>query len=329
MPSVALVESTLTLCSQRLRFAGQSILLNTNSAAIARHACSFLPGDDGVESSSAGARATITVHVRDSNQPCESAPWFRARGNFALARFTRSDSFWFNLRTREIYGVCTPELADDSRSWFVHIFPTLLGILAASMGVAPLHAACLVRYGRGVLLTGHSGAGKSTLAIALAKRGYAFLSDEWTYLSAGHEEVDQQEVAAWGLPVPLKLLPDSRRFFPELSASAPHPCLNGEVAYEVWPNECFGVSRQTRTSVSAIVLLERTANTGCQFARISTAEALDFLSAAIEPLEGPLAAGYQRQLELIQRLAGTSCLRMSFNDDPDRIAKQLDAALSG
>ena len=189
MTSVTLADPALTLCSKRLQFAGQSVLLKTNSPTIAQHAVSFLPVDDGAESDSADALATITVHLRESDEKCENAPWFRARGHFAFARFTRCDSFWFNLRTREVYGACTPQLAEDSRRWSAHIFPTLLGILSAAIGVAPIHAGCLVRDGRGVLLTGNSGAGKSTLAIALARRGYALLSDEWTYLSGEGREL--------------------------------------------------------------------------------------------------------------------------------------------
>jgi hypothetical protein len=326
--SVALVDPALTLCSQRLQFAGQSVLLKTNSPTIAQHAVSFLTMDDGTESNSADACATITVHLRESDEPCESAPWFRARGHFAFARFTRCDSFWFNLRTREVYGTCTPRLAEDSRRWSAHIFPALLGILSAAIGVAPIHAGCLARDGRGVLLTGNSGAGKSTLAIALARRGYALLSDEWTYLAGVGQAGASRKVFAWGLPVPIKLLPDASRFFPELLSYAPNMSLNGEVAYEVWPDECFGVLRQMRSCVNTIVLLEQSRDPGCRFTRISAAEGTEHLSAALEPLEGPLAGHYKRQLQLIQHLAHASCLRLSFNGHPDDVAEALDDAVS-
>jgi hypothetical protein len=321
--SVTLVDPALTLCSHRLRFAGQTVLLNTNSPAVAGHALKFLAGECDPESRSSRPRATITVHIRESDEGCESAPWFRSRGHFAFARFTRCDTFWFNLRTREVYGVATTELAEDWRRWSAQIFPTLLGILSATIGVAPIHAGCLVRGGRGVLLTGSSGAGKSTLTIALAKRGYALLSDEWTYLSK-----ERREIVGWALPVPVKLLPDASRFFPELLACVPHVSLNGELAYEVWPDKCFGVSRQTRSSVNTIVLLERSLDPGCRFVQISAEEAIAHLSAAVEPLEGRLAFYYAQQLELIRGLEHATCLRLSFNDPPDSVAKALDDVLS-
>ena len=323
MTSMAIAEMALTLCSQRLLFAGQPILFKSNSPRIARYAGDFLQESPGLEASSTEARATIIVHVRETDEQCESAPLFRARGQFAFARFTRADSFWFNLRAREVYGVCSPELADDSWRWRVHIFPALLGILSAVIDVAPVHAACLVRRGEGVLLAGQSGAGKSTLTVAMAKRGYALLSDDWTYLSTAGSEVE-----AWGLPVPVKLLPDARRFFPELIAYDMTNSLNGEIAYEVFPEECFGISRGTRCPVTGVVLLERAAKPGCSITPVGAAEAIDHLAREVEPLEGSLARCYERQIDLIRHLGNVSCQRVSFSGHPESVAEALDIALA-
>jgi hypothetical protein len=323
MPAAAIAETALALSTQRLLFAGQPILVHTNSPQLAAYARGCLPDGGEATSHVKPARAAITVHVRESDEACESAPHFRARGNFAFARFTLADSFWFNLRTREVFGTCSPELADDYRRWRSHIFPALLGILSASIGVAPVHAACLVHKGKGILLAGRSGTGKSTLTIAMTRRGYELLSDDWTYLSDPEDSADREAVQAWGLPVPVKLLPDASSFFPELHTYQVDVSLNGEIAYEFFPEESFGIERSLRCPVRAVVLLERGIRPGCSMLPISSNE-------AIEPLGAGLADCYRRQLDLIRRaVKNAPCHRFSFNDHPEKAAHVLDEALAG
>jgi|SRR3984957_19144180 len=51
-------------------------------------------------------------------------------------------------------------------------------------GLVPLHAACVGRAGRGLLLMGGSGAGKSTLALHCLLAGFDFLSEDSTFVAA-------------------------------------------------------------------------------------------------------------------------------------------------
>src|SRR5579862_3908529 len=55
----------------------------------------------------------------------------------------------------------------------------------ATRYATPVHAACVALDGRGVLLCGDSGAGKSTLAYACARSGWAYVSDDGTYILDG------------------------------------------------------------------------------------------------------------------------------------------------
>ncbi|RVT43416.1 HprK-related kinase A [Sphingobium algorifonticola] len=67
------------------------------------------------------------------------------------------------------------------------------GLLAAEMGMnlqmalgwrrhLLLHAACVEKDGRALLMTGESGSGKSTLAAMLGERGWRFMGDEFALL---------------------------------------------------------------------------------------------------------------------------------------------------
>ncbi|WP_033921200.1 HprK-related kinase A [Sphingomonas sp. 37zxx] len=73
--------------------------------------------------------------------------------------------------------------------------PLSLGLLAAEMGMnlqmalaqrryLLLHASCVERDGRAVLMTGISGAGKSTLAALLMARGWRLMGDEFALVDA-------------------------------------------------------------------------------------------------------------------------------------------------
>lgn len=71
--------------------------------------------------------------------------------------------------------------------------PLSIALLAAEMGMnlqmalaarrwLLLHASCVERDGRALLMSGHSGAGKSTLSALLAERGWRLLGDEFALL---------------------------------------------------------------------------------------------------------------------------------------------------
>jgi hypothetical protein len=325
---VTAVANPPAIYTQQLFFAGKPLLFKTNSPAVACYAADFLaetPAEDMPEQT---ALAKIVVMVRESdNYDAVSTPWFRGRGHFASARFTPADAFWFNLRTREAYGHFSSSLVHDPVRWSTHVFPAVLGILSASLDIAPVHAACLARDAHGVLLAGHSGAGKSTLAISLAKLGYALLSDDWTYLSVAEANISAPQVDAWGIPVPVKLLPDACNFFPELLRHNLSLSLNGEIAYEVNPNDCFGIMRTMRTPVTSIVLLQRSETPGCRVIPVHSGEAIDHLAREIEPLSGPLASLYENQIALLYNLKRARSYRVEFNCHPDIVAEAIDRTL--
>ena len=55
-------------------------------------------------------------------------------------------------------------------------------LAARALGLVPLHAACVGRHGRGVLLLGASGSGKSTLALCSLLQGLDFLAEDAVFV---------------------------------------------------------------------------------------------------------------------------------------------------
>jgi len=77
-----------------------------------------------------------------------------------------------------------------------------------AQGLVPLHAACVGRDGRAILLVGSSGAGKSTLALHSALRGLEFLAEDSVLVAP-------RSLRATGVANFLHLRPDGLRLITE------------------------------------------------------------------------------------------------------------------
>jgi HPr kinase/phosphorylase len=53
----------------------------------------------------------------------------------------------------------------------------------------PIHASCVMRFGRGVLIRGASGAGKSSLALQLMAQGWMLVADDYVCLRAAQGQL--------------------------------------------------------------------------------------------------------------------------------------------
>jgi hypothetical protein len=221
-----------------------------------------------------------------------------------------------DLRTRRAIGRFSPAMGADVAFWKTVIFPNLLSLLGPSVGVTEFHCACVVREGGGILLWGPSGSGKSTLTLALARRGFSFLSDDWTFFSRF-----DGRLCAWGLFTRLKLLPEAAEFFPELGNFETVVSVNGERAFEIEPEVELGVPRSRFCEPRRLIFLERGAVPQFDLARMPKGEAAaqlenDLLEATAETL--------RPQLDIIQCLVDRECWWLRYGGTPDAVAQKLD-----
>ena len=244
-------------------------------------------------------------------------PQFRGRDHLVFADYGPGDCLLADLRARKVIGRFSPATAQDMGYWKQVIFPVLLGIVGAVVGVTALHCACLRYQGEGLLITGESGAGKSTLSFELARRGLEFVSDDWTYFCRAG-----REVLAWGLPANIKLLPDSVRHFPELRDHTPAMHLNGELALEVDP-ETAGARRALCCRPGRIFLIERPPGAGFEVARLAKNEIFTYFQQSLERLPAILAKSREQQLATIRALCGLECWRLRCGGTPQEIATRM------
>lgn len=271
-----------------------------------------------------GAAEQADLHLQfyvDSaaeSAPLWAQPHFRALDHLYYATYGPCDSMLVDQIARRVIGSFSPALARDLRYWKQTLLPVLLGIASASAGVTPVHCACVVKGEAGLLLGGESGAGKSTLALSLSRKGFSYLSDDCTYLSR-----TDTGVRAWGLPTPVKLLPDAVSHFPELVSHEPVLSLNGERAFTVDPTEVFHVQRCLSCTPRWLVFLERKVNSRPMIKPLSSRQAASRLAADLEPMPPVILDQYQYQLETISRLVDRECWIVQHSLKPDLLAPLL------
>jgi hypothetical protein len=140
-----------------------------------------------------------------------------------------------------------------------HFLEKVVYLLLGASVVTDIHAGCVGRNGKGILLCGDSGAGKSTLAYACARSGWTYTSDDTSYLindSAAPRVIGHAHRA--------RFRPSARDLFPELQTWPLSPRLEGKPSIEVPTAELPVQTTAAESDVHAIVFLRRSADAAAQ-----------------------------------------------------------------
>ena len=294
-----------------LQIADTSCLLESNSTTLAR---SLARWSTGVES----PRRDFALRVRVDERAGTLEPaYFRGMEHLVFARYGLN-IFLFDLRLKLVDAWISTTVAADEELWASQFLPLMLGVLGANVGVLPLHSACVVKDGRGLLIAGRSTAGKSTLSVALAKAGFALLSDDWTYI-----RFRTTGLVACGLQVPVKLLPDSARHFPELQSIAPGRTINGEIAFEIPAKKLSGVSTVSDCRPEAIVFLERSEEGPTVLIPTTRSYVHEYVNNSVERLPKELTAAALTRRQLVAALTDLPAWIYRYSGPPQRGATRL------
>jgi hypothetical protein len=128
-------------------------------------------------------------------------------------------------------------------------------LLLGSSSVTDLHAACVSRNGKGILLCGNSGAGKSTLSYACARAGWTYTSDDTSYLIN-----DSAVPRVIGHSHRMRFRPSARTLFRELEGRKLTPRLEGKPSLEIPTSEFPGLITAGEARVHSIVYLNRSSS---------------------------------------------------------------------
>jgi hypothetical protein len=298
-----------------LFIAGAHCHLSTNSAEVVQSVLQW-GRPDAVSSHS--FQMDIIVDARLSAEAVQYRAYFRGNGHLVFGFLPPGSFVTYDLVRRHARAVLSPEATVDDSFWRALLIPITIGVLGTTVGVVPLHCACVERDGDGLLIAGNSGVGKSTLTAALTQRGHTLISDDWTYFSR-----EQSTLVAHGLFAPIKLLPDALRFFGELRELTPAVSLNGELAYQVEPVRFAGASAKDTSRPRWLFFLERTLTPGCQFMSCSAARAADFFETSAERLPDELVDAKALRSSVIQTLSDLPSWIVRTGDGPQRTSEAI------
>jgi hypothetical protein len=186
--------------------------------------------------------------------------------------------------------------------WF--FVESMAYMLLAQRYLVSLHAGCVARNGKGLLLCGPSGAGKSTLSFACARAGWTYVADDCTWLLAG-----SSDCVAVGRPHHIRFRDDVAQHFPELGSQIARTRPNGKLSIEVLTTSFPEIAKARRVPVGGLVFVDRMTGGPARLEPVAPSDAVEALLADL-PTYGPEVNAMHEKT--IGALAGVPSWRMHY-----------------
>jgi len=205
-------ERSATMVREPLQLLGGRFQFESNSRQLLRLVDSAYAGLPRHRLSAVVPRLRIRLILRSGaralpRRSVEPAPIAMFSGAGFLGGATDSSDFVIvSPRERAALVVVSPQMVRFAYHTRYELIEFAMFTLAArSQGLTSLHAACVGRAGRGILLMGPSGSGKSTVTLHCLLQGFDFLSEDSVF-------VEPDTMLATGVPNFLHVRSDSLRW---------------------------------------------------------------------------------------------------------------------
>lgn len=170
----------------------------------------------------------------------------------------------------------TDTLVRDANHFRYSVLEGMTLALVCRFDREPLHAACVVRGDRALLLAGPNEVGKSTLTYAALRSGLKVMSEDMVFLQL------EPRLRVWGMPGYVHLLPDALENFPELKGCVPTLRANGTIKVAVGIREMGGTAELPVVERAGICLLQR-GEGGPRLEELSPEQVVHALIGKLEP----------------------------------------------
>jgi hypothetical protein len=199
------------------------------------------------------APVTLRLVVSPSpNHTLPPPPTFRAQRHLLLLAAGAANSACCDLDSG--FGAAwlaesTALAAEYLRYYFLEAMALTL---IEARHLVSLHAACVARHGRGLLLCGGSGAGKSSLAFACALDGFTYIADDCSSLLRA-----RPTRTVIGSPHLIRFRHTAVELFPQLAVHSPCRRANGDLSIELPTAHLPHITTAHEAPVDAILVLDR------------------------------------------------------------------------
>jgi hypothetical protein len=244
------------LCDMDLPFRGSffplgfSIEITTNSPAVLAAATESF---GHMRSSREDTRLQIRIGVSGGgSSACPPEPTRREFNHLYSLVADVNNQALLDLETGTNFTWLTQAAVDNELYFRSNFLEKTVYLLLGATVVTDIHAACVSKNGKGILLCGETGAGKTTLSYACARAGWTYTSDDTSYLI---NNADSPRVIGHSHRV--RFRPSARHLFLELEGYAVTPRMEGKPSIEV-PIVGLPISHtEAEAEVHAIVYLKR------------------------------------------------------------------------
>jgi hypothetical protein len=202
-------------------------------------------------------------------------PVARSRGHLLSLVSDRDNYVHCDLNQGFAFGCLHPDLAADHEFSRYYFLDAAVLTMLQHRFLVPIHAALVVRNGRGLLLCGDSTAGKSTLAYACARAGFTLVSDNAVYLQRS-----RRDAYALGDPTHIRLRAPGQILFPELARFPLELHRNGKAGYEIATSE-LGIETAPAAAIDTVLFLDRWHDGNPKLDPIAPFQAHDWLKQTI------------------------------------------------
>lgn len=288
------------LCNMDLPFRGvffplgYSIEVTTNSPAVLAAATKSF---GHVRASRGDTRLQIRVGVSGGgSSACPPEPTRREFNHLYSLVADVNNQALLDLETGTNFTWLTQPAVNNELYFRSNFLEKTVYLLLGAAVVTDIHAACVSKNGKGILLCGETGAGKSTLAYGCARAGWTYTSDDTSYLI---NNADFPRVIGHSHRV--RFRPAAKQLFPELEGFAVTPRMEGKPSIEVLIAELPISHTAAEAEIHSIVYLKRHSAASSKLVRLPSGTASrragDELYSA-----GQIRAKHLRSLEALREV---------------------------